>query len=112
MKDLLLLFDGFRVDIGTTALQALIGILFVFAGISLLICILLLVGLVMKKFEKVRREKHEKRAKAAIPAEHASPAVEEGIPPEVVAAITAAVTVCMQQESAKCEFIVRRIKRI
>ena len=112
MKDLLLLFDGFRVDIGTTALQALVGILFVFAGISLLIGILLLVGLIMKKLEKARREKHEKHAKAAIPAEHASPEIEEGISPEIVAAITAAVTVCMQGENAKCEFVVRRIKRI
>lgn len=103
-----LLDSWFKMDVGEGAFYAVFGLVFVFLGIVLLILILSLIGLVMRKIEEARRRRHEKK----IPAAPALPDAEEGIPPEVVAAISAAVAVCLREENAKCEFVVRRIKRI
>ncbi len=104
-----LLDSWFKIDPGEGAFYALFGLLFVFAGIVLLIVILWLIGLVMKKVEGLRQAKHEKKAALAVPS---APAAQEGISPETVAAITAAISACLEQEQGKCDFVVRRIKRI
>lgn len=85
---------------------AVIGILVVFAGLVLLI-------LFLKLFELVFHERKKKlpAAKAEAPTAvlPAQPAHDEGIAPDVIAAITAAVSAVWQEDSA---FIVRRVRRI
>ena len=110
MKDLLLLFDGFHIEggLGAAAFYAVFGLLFVFVGIVLLVAIFMLIGLLMKK-AGAKREKKETKAAPALPGD---PKIEEGIPPEVVAAITAAVAAYTAGEKAQCDFVVRRIKRL
>ena len=110
MKDALLLFDGFHIEggLGSAAFYAVFGLLFVFAGIVLLVGILSLIGLIMKKTGARKNTK----SKASPPAEtQPLPEIEAGIPPEVVAAITAAIAVYTEGEMAKCDFVIRRIKR-
>ena len=108
MEGLLLLFDGFRLAIGDAAFYAIFGFAFVFLGIVLLIGIFMLLGLIMKQ---VNARKTKKQEAKAVPAELV-PAVEEGVSPEVVAAITAALMAYYEEEKVKCDFVVRRIKRI
>ncbi len=111
MKGLLLLFDGIHLEggIGMAAFYALFGFVFVFAGIALLIVILTLLG-------KGMSEVNKRKAKAEEPAPKQESAAasdaEAGISPEIVAAITAAIAAYTEQENSKCEFVVRRIKRI
>ena len=100
-------------DLGLGALYAVLGFVFVFLGITLLIAIIRLVGLVMEKLE-TRKKKGAERAVSEQKAAKSDPHVaipEEGIPPEVVAAITAALTAYYEKEAEPCEFIVRRIGR-
>ena len=96
---------------GEGAFYSLIGFVFVFLGITLLILIFMLFGMIMKRINE-RGEK--KRAEAQAKAVMEAPAVpEEGeIPPEVVAAISAALYAYYEREQVKCDFVVRRIKRI
>ncbi len=97
-----------KIDLGEGAFYAVFGFLFVFLGIALLIAVIYLVGLVMTK---LGGRKHAKKEEP-VPAAPIALEVEEGISPEIVAAITAAVSVCMEEERQKCEFVVRKIKRI
>lgn len=110
MTRALLLFDGIHLEggLGTGAFYALFGFVFVFVGITLLIVILSLLG---KGMSKVNEKKAQQTAKKSAENVASAPVVEAGIPPEVVAAITAAVAAYMEQEQSKCEFVVRRIKR-
>ncbi len=101
--------DWPKFDLGEGAFYAIFGFVFVFVGITLLIGILMLIGLVMSKLKK-RSEKKNETAAPVIPA-GPMPAVEE-ISPALVAAITAAVAVCLEEEGEKCEFVVKRIRRI
>lgn len=111
--DMLLLDGWFKLNPGEGAFYAVFGFLFVFVGIALLIAIIYLAGLLMTKAE-ARREGRAKKQAAPVPPPtlQPAPASEEGIPPEVVAAITAAISVCLEQERHKCEFVVRRIRKI
>ncbi len=83
-----------------------------------------------KKAEKAVREDQERQAKehaeklargevedeeadlAALAAMEGGLSVEDGIPPEIVAVIMAAVAACYEKGSPKAEFVVRRIKRL
>ncbi len=109
MKNLLLLFDGIHLEGGipTAAFYAVFGFLFVFAGITIMIAILSLLGFAMEKF-RGRKKKETPVSEKKTPRVE----TEEGIPPEVVAAITAAIAVYTQAEETKCEFVVRRIRKI
>ncbi len=78
-----ILSDWFKLNVGDGAFYAIFGFLFVFAGIALLVVIFTVLGVIMK-----------------------------GISPEVVAAITAAIMAVYEGENAKCDFIVKRIKRL
>ena len=101
------LLDGwFKFDIGDGAFYSVFGFLFVFIGISLLIVIFTLVGLAMKKANARKRTKKESDTPVLQIEE------EEGVTPEVVAAITAALMAYYEQENVKCDFVVRRIKKI
>ena len=110
------LLDGwFKMDLGEGAFYSGFGFLFVFVGIVFLICIFTLLGFVMKKINSREKKsgKDSKKTKKNVPAT-AAPVVEdadEGITPELVAVISAAVAAYLG-ESQKCDFTVRRIKRL
>lgn len=108
MKNLLLLFDGIHLEGGVpmAIFYAVFGFVFVFVGIVLLILLLAGLGLLMKRIN-ARREK-----KTPAPAAPPRPVAEEGIPPEVVAAITAAIAAYTEGEASKCDFVVRRIRKV
>ena len=96
---------------GEGAFYSVFGFVFVFLGIALLILVFTLLGIIMKHInergEKTRKEAQE-RAVAASPVT----TTEEGVSPEVVAAITAAIAAYYEGEQVKCDFVVRRIKKI
>ncbi len=104
-------FDNF----GEPFIYALIGFLVVFVGIILIIFIIWLVGLIMRKtnnleFLMKKREKKPKEAKITQTASAA--ASDEEIPDEVKAAIVAAIMAYYSEKEEKCQFTVKRIKRI
>lgn len=97
------------VEIPEVALYALVGFATVFLGIILLILVVWLVGKGMSKTNGTPAEKKAETAKAVAPA----PTIEgEDISEETVAVITAAIMAYYQQNKPKCEFTVKRIKRI
>ena len=106
------LLDGwFKADVGDAAIRSLVGFVFVFLGIAFLVLLFMGLGKIMsvvttKKSAKTRSAMEAKM----IPAAKKAP--EEGIPPEVVAAITAAIAMYYEQEGGHCDFIVKRIKRV
>ncbi|MCD8309246.1 MAG: OadG family protein [Clostridia bacterium] len=99
-----------------------IGILVVFAGILILIGVISLLGFIFKKLDEkgVLNRKTKKSKKKAEQAAAASEAVQQQpieaasdeIPDEVKVAIMAAIMAYYQTEQPKCEFTVKRIKRI
>ena len=113
-------------SIGDAALYAFLGFAITFAGIALLILIVWLVGLLMPKVEvglaKSQEKKEAKKAKKAEKlAKSDSDKVEatdnvvedvEVCDEETVAVITAAIMAYYQKNSPKCEFTIKRIKRI
>jgi hypothetical protein len=94
-------------------------LLIVFAVLGILVVILTLGqkglnGLTKCKDKlKAKREARKQSKQATPPIEDAPIAIEEGISPEVVAAIMAAVNCCMEQTAPgkKAGFIVRKIAR-
>ena len=99
------------VSIGEAALYALLGFLVVFVGITLLIFIVWLVGKIINKVTNVQaKAKVEKTSEAVVQ----SLAVADGdaVDEETVAAITAAIMAYYQNEQPKCEFKVKRIKKV
>ena len=101
-----------KVTIGEASLYALIGFLVVFAGIAFLIFIVWLVGKFMAKTNgsvKVKEKKVEPQKELErIPA----PVQSEEIDEETVAVIMAALMAYYEKNNPKCEFTLKRIKRI
>lgn len=110
------LLDGwFKINLGDAAFYAVFGFLFVFVGIVLLILIFTLLGFIMKKVNaRQKKERKPKRKEVVVADNTVSPVSEptDGISPELVAVITAAVASCLEQENAQCDFVVRRIKKL
>ena len=105
------LLGWFKYPVGDGAFYALFGLIFVILGITLLVLIFMGLGAIMKKVNE------RKNKKAATPKTNEQTPVEasesaDGISPEVVAAITAALMAYYEEEHVKCDFVVRRIKRI
>ena len=102
------------IGIPEAALYALIGFTIVFLGIAFLIGIVYAVGKVLQ----IQKDKTLQTKKAEISEKVASETVvipttnEEEISDETVAVITAAIMAYYEQTNPKCEFTVRRIKRI
>lgn len=108
---------------GEPFLYALICLLVIFVGIVVIIFVIWLVGLIMRKtnnleFLTKKREKKVKGSKTkkteesvaeVKPVENGS---EEEIPAEVKAAIVAAIMAYYENKQEKCEFTVKRIKRL
>ena len=99
-----ILSDWFKLNVGDGAFYAIFGFLFVFAGIALLVVIFTVLGVIMKPKKKKIKTKKEEPVQTKVE--------DEGISPEVVAAITAAIMAVYEGENAKCDFIVKRIKRL
>ncbi len=104
------LLDGFfKFDLGEGAFYAVFGLLFVFAGIALLIGIFTLLGFVMKK-GNARKSGGARERTSAVGS--VLPEREEDVPPETVAVIAAALAAYYEAAPQKCDFVVRRIKRL
>lgn len=101
------------IGVGEAALFALLGFLVVFVGISFLILIVWLVGRVMSKTTSVgtqnSQEKEVKKQKIETPIQ---PIESESVSEETVAVIMAALMAYYEKNYPKCEFTVKRIKRI
>ncbi len=99
------------VPIGEAALYALLGFLIVFAGIALLIGVVWAVGKVM-----VAMKNKEKQSKPIVKELAPAPTVvasnDNEVDDETVAVIMAALMAYYQANNPKCEFTVKRIKRI
>ncbi len=101
-----------EVSIGEAALYALLGFAITFVGIAFLILVVWLVGKVMGKASgnaaKVSKPQEEKKSVAPV----TTVEKEEEITEETLAVITAALMAYYEQTNVKCEFTVKRIKRI
>lgn len=104
-----LLDSWFKMDVGEGAFYAVFGFLFVAVGITILVLLFTALGKVMKTVQARRAEKQN-----AVPAPSPAPEtqIQEGIPPEVIAAITAAVAAVYEGENVQCDFVVRRIQKL
>lgn len=109
-------------------IYALIGFLVVVLGICILIGIIWLMGLLMRKTNNLefltdRKRKKQARKKAENLAKQEQSAVsseksieisaaDDDIPDEVKAAIIVAIMAYYSEQEEKCEFTVKRIKRL
>lgn len=97
------------IPVSLSALYALIGFAVVIAGIALLILIVWAVGKIMN-----RNQAHVQTKQREVKAVQQEVAVADSseISEETVAVIMAALTAYYQTNNPKCEFTVKRIKRI
>ena len=104
--------EGYQeVSIGTASLYALIGYLIVFAGIAFLIFIVWLVGKFMTKPQPaLKKEKIDEKIAVDTPAEPTI--LEDEVDEETAAVIMAALMAYYETNYPKCEFTVKRIKRV
>lgn len=105
-------FSGFD----EALIYALIGFAVVFVGIVLIICIIWLIGLILRKTNNLaflsRLNIKNKLKKKEQVVENTETVADDEIPDEVKAAIIAAIVAYYDNEKPECDFIVRRIKRI
>ena len=102
------LLGWFKYPVGDGAFYAIFGLVFVILGIALLVGIFMGLGAVMKRVnERTKKKAAPKQEAPAAPQQ-----IEDGVSPEVVAAITAALMAYYEEEQVKCDFVVKRIKRI
>ena len=112
--------DPFRkLGAGEAALYAVIGFAVVFLGILFLILVVWGMGKIIAAVEgKAVTQKEKKKSKEpilekeAFATEKVEPASVDEVDEETVAVITAAIMAYYQKNNPKCEFTVRRIKRI
>ena len=112
--------DPFRkLGAGEAALYAAIGFAVVFLGILFLILVVWGMGKIIAAVEgKAVTQKEKKKSKEpilekeAFATEKVEPASVDEVDEETVAVITAAIMAYYQKNNPKCEFTVRRIKRI
>ena len=104
--------EGYQeVSIGTAALYALIGYLVVFAGIAFLIFIVWLVGKFMARPQPTQT-KVQAEEKAAADTSIPNAVLDDEVDEETVAVIMAALMAYYEANNPKCEFTVKRIKRV
>ena len=104
-------------NVGEPFIYAIIGLAIVFLGILLIIGIIWLLGLIMRKTNNLEflTKKREKKnvVESVEPAAKSEKAIDsDDIPDEVKAAIIAAIMAYYQEKEEKCQFTVKRIKRI
>ncbi len=104
-------------SLGEACVYALIGFGVVFAGIVLIIFIIWLIGLIMRKTDnlaflsKIKIGKKQKKPDNTSAGQSVAESGED-VPAEVKAAIIAAIMAYYSEEAPKCEFKVKRIKRL
>lgn len=107
-------------QLGTAAIQALIGFLIVIIGIVVIIFLVWLAGVIVNKISN-KQVKEKKPAKSQpeisanekiAPLTEKAESAQEDIPDEVKAAIVAAIMAYYSAEKPHAEFKVKRIKRI
>ncbi len=101
------------ISIPEGALYALLGFLVVFFGIAFLILIVWAVGKFMQKGTPVAKKVEPapaKKEKVEVPV--TVPVNEDEVSEETIAVITAAIMAYYEKNTPKCEFTVRRIKKI
>ena len=109
MLNLLAELDPTRnATVGEAALYAILGYLIVFVGITFLIFVVWGVGKLMTFMEGKKKAKPVQKTQQSVVA----PTESDEISDEVMAVITAAIAAYYQQENKKCEFTVKRIKRL
>ena len=102
-----------KISFSEASIDAIIGYIVVFLGIALLVGVLWLVGYFMKKKAGVKTEKTVTEAKPVKPEVKTEPLPQTDEPDEeTVAVIMAALAAYYEKNNPKCEFTVRRIKRI
>lgn len=104
------------VALGDAALYSLIGFVIVLAVLALLVGIFYLMGAIFrsKLFNMPKKEKKKGKKKADEPAASEQPATLESAAEdegEVIAAITAAISIMLEQEGEPAEFVIRRVTR-
>lgn len=102
-----------KIGIGEAAVDALLGFIVVFLGIAFLVGIVWLVGFVMHKATGKTVPKGKKAEKPEALVSASSETADDDLPDEeTVAVITAAIMAYYVKEKPKCEFTVKRIKRL
>ena len=105
------------VEISEAALYALLGFLVVFIGIIFLISVVWVVGKIMAKGKPSAKSKQSEKPVVVPSTPQPQPqasamVVEDDVDEETVAVIMATVVAYYQANYPKCEFTVKRIKRI
>lgn len=101
-------------NIGDILFQTVFGLIFVFLGITFLIVIFTLLGLIMKKVNSRQKseskiEKEEPQIKVETDPKNDGQFETD---PALIAVVSAAIAAYYAKESKKCDFVVRRIKRL
>lgn len=100
------------IPIQEAALYALLGFLIVVVGITFLIFIVWLVGKIMSKPNKKETVKRESAPLSDVIPKKAVEQDIYAVDDETVAVIMAALMAYYQKNNPKCEFTVKRIKRV
>ena len=106
--------DGFPItwlNIGEALVYALLGFAVTFVGIVILIFFVWVYGKIIKSVQREAAKKVGAKAEAE-KAEDTVAAADGEIPAEVRVAIVAAIAAYYEGEKSKCEFKVKRIKRL
>ncbi len=107
-----LLKDVTWASVEETALYALIGYAVVFAGIAFLIFIVWLVGKLMVKTGGVKIKEEKRAEEAPRTSILASVPQSDEMDEQTLAVITAALMAYYEKTNPKCEFTVKRIKKV
>ena len=94
------------------SLYALLGFLVVFLGIAFLILIVTVVGKFMQKGTPVAKKAEPTPVKKVEPEVAVVASNNEEVSEETIAVITAAIMAYYEKNNPKCEFTVKRIKKI
>lgn len=102
------------VEIPEAAFYALLGFAIVFAGIAFLIAVVWAIGKVMqmKNGTTATAKPAPKTSEVKVSESPALPVVDQEISEETIVVITAAIMAYYEANNPKCEFTVKRIKRI
>lgn len=108
------LLAWFKYPVGDGAFYAAFGFVFVFLGIAILVFLFTMLGLAMKKINarKPKKKKIKTKEKEETAVNSSKVEAEEEISPEIVAVITAAVAAVYEGENVKCDFVVRKIRKL
>ncbi len=102
-------------NLGEPVVYAVIGFVVVFVGIVILIAIIWLLGLLMRKtdnFSAITDLRKSRKHEDTIEIKKTAAAESDEVPDEVKAAIIAAIMAYYESRQKKCEFTVKRIKKL